>query len=336
MILKSYIVEQNVEMLGKYQASLIYGQNNGIKADINDKLKDQIKNSEIIIFFEEEILRNKNILYENIINESLFNEKKIIFILNASDKIFDQVSKCLERKNDNIKIYIFAEILEKRSKLRNLFEKDNKLAIFACYQENHQTLVAYINKELKEFKGLSGEVVNYIISNSNMDRGVIKNELIKIKSLFLEKKIKKKEILELLNITNHTNLDKLRDNMLGGEKRETNKLLSQVDLTNEETYFYLSNLNYRVNKLIEIITTTEGNKEKYEQTIDQIKPPIFWKDKPFVIQQLRKWSLKGLTKLATKIGTTEALMKKNSYLRNDVVIKDLVVNLVNKASSTYS
>ena len=76
MILKSYIVEQNVDVLNEYQGILLYGANDGIKDDIKIQLKEKNKNVEIINFFEAEIIKNRNVLYENIVNESLFNEKK--------------------------------------------------------------------------------------------------------------------------------------------------------------------------------------------------------------------------------------------------------------------
>ena len=63
---------------------------------------------------------------------------------------------------------------------------------------------------------------------------------------------------------------------------------------------------------------------------------MFWKDKPVVIQQLRKWNMKELSNVAIKIGETEILMKKTSYLRNDIVIKDLITVLTDQASTTYS
>ena len=336
MILKSYIVEKNVEILEKYQATLVYGENNGIKDDIKQSLKDKNKKVEIIFFFEEEILKNKNILYLNLVNESLFGEKKIIFIHEASDKIYEELNECLKKENNDIKIYIFSQNLERKSKLRNLFEKDNKLAIFPCYEDNEKTLIAYVNKELKEFKGLSGEIINIIISNSNMDRRVVKSEILKIKYYFLEKKITKEKILDILNIKNDTSFDEIRDNALNGEKKKINKLLSEVELVNENTFFYLNNLNYRVMKLKEIIKITEGNKNVYEETLGNLKPPIFWKDKPIIMKQLGKWSLKKITQLSIKIGETEILMKKRSYLRNDVIIKNLIIYLTKKALSTFS
>lgn len=336
MILKSYIVEQNLDILKNYHATLIYGQNNGIKDDVKQALKEGNKDSEIITFFENDILKNKNILEHNITNESLFNETKIIFIQEASDKIYDVLFECIEIVNKNIKIYIFSENLDKKSKLRKLFEKNKELAIFACYEDNEKTLITYIAKDLKGFKGLSGEIINLIILNSNLNRKIIKNELIKIKNFFLEKKITKKEILELLNIQSESEFDQIRDSALNGEKIKINKLLSVVNLVNENTFFYLNSLNYRVMKLQEIIQISEENEDKYQKALESLKPPIFWKDKPIIVQQLKKWNIKKLTQLVTKISETEILMKKNSYVRNDIVIKDFIINLTNKAASTFS
>jgi DNA polymerase-3 subunit delta len=110
-------------------------------------------------------------------------------------------------------------------------------------------------------------------------------------------------------------------------------LLSEIEILSDDAFFYLNNLNYRVMKLQEIIKISGGNKDKYEEALGTIKPPIFWKDKPMVILQLKKWSLEALTQLGVKIGETEVLMKKNSYLRNDIVIKNLIINLAGKTSA---
>ena len=56
MILKSYIVEQDVSILNKFQAFLFYGENDGIKDDVKHQLKKLNKDHEIITFFENEII----------------------------------------------------------------------------------------------------------------------------------------------------------------------------------------------------------------------------------------------------------------------------------------
>ena len=107
MIIKSYIIEKNISNFEKYQASLIFGENIGIKEDIKELLKNKNKTAEIINLFEEEILKHKDILYNNVNNKSLFNEKKIIFIHHVTDKIVDQINEVLEKENKDIKIYLY-------------------------------------------------------------------------------------------------------------------------------------------------------------------------------------------------------------------------------------
>jgi|TARA_B110000881_G_C18513821_1_gene483747 DNA polymerase-3 subunit delta len=333
VIVKSYIVEQNLEILDNYQAVLLYGENDGLKDDIKNKLKERKKNTEIINFFESDIIKKKNILYENIINESLFNEEKIIFIQSATDKILNEISEGIEKNNKNIKLYIFSDNLEKKSKLRNLFETNKETAILACYADNERTLVNYISKELKDYKGMTGELINTLIINSSLNRKVIQNEIVKIKSFFLSKKISKLQLLEILNIKNDTSFEEIRDAALMGKIDKINKLLSEIDILNEDSFFYLNNLNHRILKLIEIqnINKVFNN---YEETLEKIKPPIFWKDKPIFLQQVKKWNIEKLNKIANKIGDIEILMKKNTKINNDVVLKDLIINLSREASTS--
>ena len=185
------------------------------------------------------------------------------------------------------------------------------------------------------FKGLTGEIINIIILNSSLNRKIIQNELIKIKDFFLEKKINKKDLLEILNIKNDIGFDEIRDNALMGKKDKINKLLSEIDILNEDSFFYLNNLNYRILKLIELQKANKGFKN-YEKTIESIKPPIFWKDKPSYLEQLKRWNLKNLNKMAYKISKTEILMKKNSLIKKDIVIKDLIVSLSKEASTFFA
>ena len=120
MILKSYIIEKDLTILNKYSSILAYGTNAGIKDDLKSKIRNNYKDVEIINLFEDFILKNKAIFYDSISNQSLFFDRKIIFINNASEKIFDTLENYL--KVENVEIYIFAENLDKKSKLRKLFE----------------------------------------------------------------------------------------------------------------------------------------------------------------------------------------------------------------------
>ena len=323
MILKSYIIEKDLTILSKYSSILAYGTNTGIKDDLKSKIKNSYKTVEIINLFEDSILKNKAIFYDNISNQSLFYEKKIIFINNASEKILNILENYL--KVENVKIYVFAENLDKKSKLRKLFETDKDLGIFACYEDNERSLLDYIKNELSEYKGLTGEICNFIISNCNTSRKQVQNEIKKIKTLFFDKSIERNKLFSLLNQKKNTNFDEVRDKALAGEKNKLNKSLSEIDLLNEECFFYLNNLGFRIQRLIDIKNSIDESKNSSE--LDNIKPPIFWKDKPMFISQLRNLSLKKLNEIYTKINTTEILMKKNSQINNALLIKNLLIDI---------
>jgi len=330
VIIKSYIIEKNISNFEKYQASLIFGENIGIKEDIKELLKNKNKTAEIINLFEEEILKHKDRLYNNVNNKSLFNEKKIIFIHHVTDKIVDQINEVLEKENKDIKIYIFGDALDKKSKIRSLFEKDSNLAAVACYKDNERTLIEYILEQLRAHKGLTRENIDIIISNSNLDRRVIKNELIKIKEFFKNKTITREELQQLLNIKINLNFDQLRDAALLGERSTINKLIGETEFLPEDIFFYLSSINYRVIKLIEV----KNNNGDDNISIDAMKPKIFWKDKPIYIQQLKKWDIDKLKAASIKIAEVEKLMKKNAIIRNDLVIKDLLIHLCKQISTS--
>jgi DNA polymerase-3 subunit delta len=119
-----------------------------------------------------------------------------------------------------------------------------------------------------------------------------------------------------------------------GEKNKVNQLLSRTDILYDEVFLYLNTLNNRITRLHEINKMADG-KKNYDEIIEKLKPPVFWKDKPMMVNQLKKWGQKQLEELLIKIGETEILMKKNSHLRNDVIIKNLIVNLTNKNITSF-
>ncbi len=330
MILKSYIIEKNISELTKYRSALLYGENDGIKDEVKAKLKLLHKDSEIINIFQDEIIKDKNCLFDNAFNSSLFNEKKIIFIQEASDKILKEISEVLEKDNNDTKIYIFSSLLDKKSKLRSLFDKEKNLASLPCYQDTDKTLILYVYEKLKDFKGINQEIVNLIISHSNHERKIIKNEIDKIKSCFIDKTVKKEELVELLNIKINDDFNKLRDYALLGDIKNFDKLMKVTEFLQDESFLNLNIISFRISKLIEIQRKNIGIND-IEKTVETMTPKIFWKEKPIIIQQLRKWTMKNLLSISNDLANTEILMKKNSEIKNEILIKKLLVNTIEKA-----
>ena len=333
MILKSYLVEKDISILKDYSSCLIYGENIGLKDDIKNDLKKYYAGYERINFDQNEIIKNNNILQEHINNRSLFSKNKIIFINEVSDKFKTQILNILEDIKPELKLFLFAQNLEKKSFIRELFQKEKKFAIIPCYQDNQRTLSDYLRKKLRNYSGISQETINFLIQNSGLDRKTLFYEIEKIKSLFLDKKIQQDKLLDVLNNTYNVDFDSIRDACFSGEKESLNQNLGNAILQNEDAYFYLANLAFRIEKLFDL--NEQFKKEKnIEKAIDNIKPPIFWKDKPVFYKQIKKWNVKKLEEAKEALFEAEILIKSGLNNNNNILIKNLVINLYRKAAST--
>ena len=331
MIFKSYILEQNIQSANNHKFFLFYGENQGLKKEFKEKIKTQNKNQEILNLFQDEIIKNKNILINEVSNKSLFNEKKIIFINQVNDKILDIVDETIENIQDE-RIFLFSEILDKKSKLRSYFEKSKSCGITACYQDNEITIRKIILKKLNGYQGLTPQVTNLIIQNTGLDRNKVNNEIDKIISCFKDKKIDLEKIDLLLNIRTNDDFNLLKDEALNGNKINTNKLLADTVFELENNIHYLNSINQRINRFNEIENMKQEN-SNIESLISDLKPPVFWKDKPMLIEQSRKWNKKKIQVALKKTYNTEIEIKSNSSIRKDLLIKNLIIELCTTANS---
>ena len=329
MIYKSYLVEENISLINK-TISLFYGENLGLKNDFKNKIKVNNKNAEVISFTQEEILKNEKSFFNEVLNISLFEKEKIYFINDANDKIFDLLNELQEKPLDQ-KIFIFSNILDKRSKLRNYFENSKTKSIIACYSDDELSIKKIILKKLYGYEGLSIQNINLIIDCTNLSRDKLYNELDKIVSYFTNKRIENDKLEKLLNTKINDDFNLLKDQALNGNKIQTNKLLSDTVITSEKNLFFLSLINQRLHKLLEIIKQSQN--KYFDEAINSIKPPIFWKDKPSFLIQTKKWNFFKIKKILTKTYNLEIQIKSNSIIEKNLLIKKLLVDICILANS---
>ena len=160
MIYKSYQVEENIDLL-KNNTTLFFGENIGLINDFKKKIKEKNKKFKILNYVQGDLLTN-NHFFNEIKNKSLFDEKKIYFISDVNDKIFELIQDILSYANDE-KIYLFAEILDKKSKLRNYYEKEKKCDVVPCYPDNELSIKKLVTNKLKGFEGVDTKVLNFLI-----------------------------------------------------------------------------------------------------------------------------------------------------------------------------
>ena len=329
MIYKSYVVEQNIKLLNK-SATLFYGENLGLKKEFIDKIKSINYEEEIFTFNQEELIKNKEIIIKQIVNISLFQKNKIFLINQVNDKLFDIVKEILELI-DTQKLYLFGDILEKKSKLRNLFEKSKELDVVPCYEDNEISIKKIINDRLRDFQGLTPINLNIILENSSFDRVKLNNELDKIILYFQNKNIETEKLEILLNNKVNESFNILKDEALMGNKTKTNKLLGETILEEEKNTLYLNILNQRLNKLYELRNI--ANNRDLETSMTELRPQIFWKDKPKFLAQAKKWNQEKIRRILKKTYLIEKEVKSNSNIDKKIIMKNLIIDICVSANT---
>jgi len=310
MIIKSY--ETNKIDLILSNIILFYGQNQGAKEEEINKILKAHKDKNLSKYDEKEILDNVEVFFENILSESLFENEKIILINRASDKIVGIIEELIEKKISKISILINSNILEKRSKLRSIFEKNGKLICVPFYPDTIETLSKLSYNYLRENKIiLSQEHINLIVNRCNGDRGVLKNELEKIKFLSIsKKKLSTEDILKISNLVENHEISELVDNCLAKNQKKIINIMSENNFNNEDCIIIVRIFLNKLKRLSNLIINYTNNKN-LEKTIANAKPPIFWKDKQLVKAQINKWTYEQIKKLIFEINEIELQIKQN-------------------------
>lgn len=330
MIIKSYILEKDISFVNQFKSILFYGENLGLKNDFKKILKDN-NNASFINLTQDEILKNENVLLKELFNDSLFNEKKIFFIENCSEKFFKIIENFF-KEEFNHKVFIFSENLEKRSKLRNFFEKSKEYQCVACYPDSDITLQKIIINKLKDFQGLNQEIINIILSAIGNDRYKLYNEIEKITSYFHNKKLEFKKLTELLNISINEDFNLLKDEILKGNKIKSNELLSNTIFDTEKVIFYLSIINQRLHSLLEM--SKLKNNLSPQTAITKLKPPIFWADKSNFLVQSNIWNKYKVLKILKKTFLFETRFKSSSIIKTETLFKKLLLDICNEANAS--
>jgi len=310
MILKAFEINKINNIKEKY--FLFYGENEGFKNQvIKEKFEVNFTN-EIYRYDEKDLLDNENLFFENILNKSFFETKKLIIVSRASDKILKIIEEIIEKGINDITLIISAKILEKKSKLRNYFEKEKNLVCVPFYEDNKMTLSQIVSNFFREKKiPLSQENINLLVDRCRGDRENLNNELKKI-NIFISGKsqISSEEIIKITNLAHNYSINDLVDNCLSKNSKKTSHIINENVFSSDDCIIILRTMLNKSKRLLKI-SNNLGKNNSVEIAINQFKPPIFWKEKEIVINQIKRRNTDNINHLINEINETELLVKKN-------------------------
>ena len=325
MIIKRF--ELNRNKINKFDFFLLYGKNEGLQNEIIDLHLIKDFDGEIIKYDESEFLKSKEIIISELLNKSLFESKKILLISRVTEKILNSIYEITEKDVTDLKIILKSGILEKKSKLRNFFEKESSLAVIPFYEDDYKSLSFIVNDFITKNKiKLSRESINLLVTRASGDRENLKTELNKILNYsYSNKKIRFEHVQKLTNLSENFAVGELADSYLSKNIKNVSKILNENNYSDEECILILRTILSKSKRLLTIIEKYNET-EDMEDTLSKIKPPIFWKEKENVKTQIFRWKIKDLKRNIYKISEIEHLVKSNS--KNSLnLVSDFIVSL---------
>ncbi|WP_440924341.1 DNA polymerase III subunit delta [Candidatus Pelagibacter sp.] len=310
--------------IGKFREKtnffLFYGENEGLKSEIIETHFKNFNKKNTHRYTEKEIIANKEIFFESIYSKSFFENEKLILISDVTDRTLNIIEEVIETKIEDEVFILLAKRLEKKSKIRNFFEKDERTLTIPFYEDTSQTLVTIARKVLNENKiNLSQENLNLIVERAQGDRINLKNELQKIISLSQNnKKIELEDILKLTNLSENYSAGELVDNCLSKNKKRTLNILNENIPSSEDNILILRTFLIKLKRLRKLRLSLKEN-NNIDQVINSFKPPIFWKDKNIIKQQIKIWELNDIESFIEDLNNTETLIKRNPQISNQII-----------------
>ena len=324
MILKSF--ELNKLKLNSHNFYLFYGDNEGLKEEIIKNLFEKNYIEKIYRYEEKEILDNKDDFFNNVLTKSFFDNEKLIIINRTTDKIKTIIVELIEKNTKDIQFILNSKNIDKKSTLRKLFEKEKNIICVPFYEDNNQTLNSIISQFFRNRKiPTSQKLINVLIERSRGDRKNLNNELAKIESFSINKKnITIQEIIKLTNLAENYSASELIDHSLAKNTRKTVTILNENNYSDEDNIIIIRTLLAKLKRLVKIYELVD-EKNNIDQAVSSFKPPIFWKDKPLVTQQIKSWGKNKLKSLIYESNEIEFLIKKNSNIGKNI-LSDFIIN----------
>ena len=329
MILKFYELNKINILSQKY--FLFYGNNEGLKKEEISKLHIKSK-KKLFKFNEKQILENPESFLEDMYSGSLFENEKFVVINHASEKILKIIQIIIEKNPKDISILINAGQLDKKSKLRSNFEKEKELIAVGFYPDTNETLTKLAQNFVIQKKILLSQMnINFVVNKCNGNREFLKNELEKIELLSKSKKnITLDNLIKLINLNEDFSISELVDYCLAKDQKKTFHIINENNFNTDDSIIITRTFLNKLKKILILSENFNFNKN-IEKTINEAKPPIFWKDKEIVKKQVKNWSTKNIQNLIIQINQIELQIKLNSknalnYILDFIIEKSSTTN----------
>ena len=123
------------------------------------------------------------------------------------------------------------------------------------------------------------------------------------------KNISTRDLFKLTNLTENYSIFELVDHCLAKNYKKTINILNENNFRNEDSIIIIRTFLSKLKKILKLACEFEKNKN-LNLTINNARPPIFWKDKELITQQLLKWKSFEIENLIYDLNDIELQIKR--------------------------
>ena len=111
-------------------------------------------------------------------------------------------------------------------------------------------------------------------------------------------------------------------------KKKTLRILNENNSSQEDNIIILKTFLFKLKRLKKLKIDLE-EKKSIDIVLTSHRPPIFWKDKDLIKQQLKIMTIHQINQLMNNVNNLELLIKKNSQISNQITNNFILENCKN-------
>lgn len=210
------------------------------------------------------------------------------------------------RDSKNTLVIFEAGELPGRAALRKLFEAAPHAAAIACYHDSGGDLKAVIQAQLSAAgKSASQAALSYLEQSLGGDRGATRSEIDKL-VLYIgaAKQIELEDAMASVGHSADVVQDDLNYAIAEGDSRAIERQLG-LNLAETAPIMILRGLARHFLKLHGAVGRLESGASLQDAMV-ALNSPLFWRDRPRLEKQCRRWSSRAIAIALQKIGETES------------------------------
>ena len=281
-----------------------------LKVDTNDPFNvSKIDGSE----FKE----NPSILHDSICTLSMFSEKRFIMLdlmyISITKNVEKIILEAIEKINENNLLLIKCSNLKQNAFLKRFQNMENSI-LTPCYEENTNDIYIEISNLFSKHKLNFKEVfIRNLSLRFNSDSLTNKMEIAKLDTFFTNNKnVTEEMIFSLISNDNDINFNKIIESCSNGNSDNALSYFENI-YENQGTTIMLIRMFVNHFKFIEKILLVMQSGNNLVHLVDNIRPPIFFKKKEFIIFQCKLWNLKTINIILMRLIDLELKCKLNNF-----------------------